>query len=122
MWKKGFNITQIGKKLKVSRPTVRKTIEKFKKNQKWHIVRTYPENDFIRLIVNTSTLVYHNEGTPQERLALGVEHWTANNLIKSLIKPETAEEIISEFMKDPPRISILYVKESEFLSKNHTGY
>lgn len=115
MWKKGISISQISREKNISRPTIRKIVEKFKKNRKWHLVRTFREDNFIRLVVNTSHHSENKEGTPIERLANGVEHWELKDLIRSIVKREVADEITFEFVRDPPRISILYIRESELL-------
>ncbi len=114
-WQKGDGISQISREKGVSRPTVRKIIEEHKENRKWWLVRTYNEDGFIQLVVNTKYKSKNKEGEPLYRLAHGVEYWEVDGLIRSIVKSETADEIRENFLRDPPRISIIYVKESELL-------
>ncbi|MCJ7732831.1 helix-turn-helix domain-containing protein [Candidatus Bathyarchaeota archaeon] len=114
-WQKGDGVSQISRDKNVSRPTVRKILREYKETRNWWLIRTFREDGFLRLLVNTTHTSANKKGSATERLALGVEHWEVNGLIRSIVKPDTADEIMSNFMRDPPRISIVYIKESEFL-------
>ena len=115
MWKKGDSISKISKEKKVSRPTVRKIVEEHKKNRNWWLTRTYGQDNFVRIVVNTSYRIEKSGESAIARLALGVEHREVEGLIRQIVKKDTAYDILSEFGKDPPRISVLYIKRSELL-------
>lgn len=114
-WKKGSSISQISREKGVSRPTIRKIVKEYNENQKWWLTRTFRKDGFIQLVINTSNVRNRKDDPPIERLALGVEHYELDKLIRSIIKRETADEIIDCFMRDPPRISILHIKKSELI-------
>ena len=118
MWKKEINISQISREKKVSRQTVRKIIDEYKKIRKWYLIRANREKDFVRIVVRAPySYSSIKDSGPIERLALGVEMYAVRDLIHSIVKPETAEEIMYNFVRVPPGVCVLYVRESELNSK-----
>ena len=116
MWKKGVSISEVSRETGVSRPTVRKIVQEFDANRKWHIIRTERREDFLQIVVNTRRRSPAMDRSAIERLGNGVDHWEVDGLIRSIVKPETADEIMYELSRGlPPGLSVLYIKESEFL-------
>ena len=115
MWKKESNISKISRLTKVSRPIVRKIVKQYLENRKWWLTRTYMDDGFVRLVINTTHTNNREDTTAVERLALGATHYEVDKLIRSIIKRPTADEILKNFGRDPPRISILHLKKTELL-------
>jgi len=114
MWKKGVNVSQISREKGVSRPTVRKIIEEHKVSRKWWIVRNLREDGFARIVVRAPpSSCSIKDGDPVTKLALGVEFYELDGLIREIVKPETADEIMYNIKRDIPGISVLYVRQSE---------
>ena len=115
MWKKGYNISEISNKIGVSRPTVRKIVKQYDADRKWRLTRTRNEEGMRRFVINTWRKRSRKEGPAVDRLAAGVDHFEVNALLRSFIKGETADEIIYNFMRDPPGICVLHIRESELI-------
>ncbi len=115
MWKKGSNISKIHRVTGVSRPTVRKVVKQYDANRKWWLTRTRNEDGLKRFVINTWRQRAGEEGTAVERLQAGVLHYELHTLLRSFIKPKTADEIWTCFGKDPPGICVLHLKESELI-------
>ena len=113
MWKKETTITEISKKTKVSRPTIRKIIDFHLENRKWWITRTRAKEDVFHFIVNTYRQRAGKDGTAIERLQAGVLHYEVEGLLSEFIKTQTVYEIMQLFGRDPSGICVLHVKRSE---------
>ena len=116
LWKKGSNISEISNETGVSRPTVRKIVKQYDVSRKWWLTRTRKENGVRRFVINTWHRRAGKEGTAVERLQTGVLHYEVENLLRSFIKRDTVDEIMNHFMRDPPGICVLHLKESELIS------
>ena len=77
------------------------------------------EDNFIRIVIGApySYNPLKVEGGQIERLAVGIEMFELFTLIRTIIEPETAEEIINNFKRDPPGFSVLYISQSKLLGK-----
>ena len=117
MWKKESNISEISNETGVSRPTVRKIVKQYDADRKWRLTRTRNQEGMRRFVINTWHRRAGKEGAAIDRLAAGVEHYEVIDLLRSFIKGETVDEIMYIFMRDPPGICVLHIRESELISE-----
>ena len=115
MWKKESNISEISKETGVSRPTVRKIVKQYDADRKWRLTRTRNKEGMRRFVINTWHRRAGKEESAVDRLAAGVGHYEVNDLLRSFIKGETVDEIMFNFMRDPPGICVLHIRESELI-------
>ena len=90
-------------------------MKQYDANLKWRLTRTRNENDVRRFVINTRHQRARKDSTAVDRLATGVIHYEVEDLLRSFIKPGTVDEIMDNFMRDPPGICILHLKDSELI-------